>query len=147
IAAHLDVPADAALLDDEQARQVYAESKRVAAVVLEPVDGDYRFRIRVAGGDQGGRAFSGVVDPSGVVTDVTAVPDPQNCPRCLPGEAVIDTPVGPVAVKDLQRGMAIWTAGPDGARRAAVVLDAVALLVPPRHELAHLQLDDGRQLS
>jgi hypothetical protein len=148
IAAHLAVAANPALLDDEQARQVYAESKRLAAVVLEPVNGGYRFRIRVVGGsDQGGRAISGVVDPSGGVSDVTAVPDAQNCPRCLPGETIIDTPAGSVAVQDLRRGMSIWTAGPDGARRAAVVLDTVALPVPPRHELVHVLLDDGRQLS
>lgn len=75
------------------------------------------------------------------------------CPKCLAGNTLIDTPNGPVPVKDLHEGMLVWTessdAGPSGtsgARQIATVLKTSRTKVPASHEMVHLVLADGRKL-
>ena len=70
----------------------------------------------------------------------------RNCPICLAGEALIDTPLGSVAVKDLQVGMPIWTADSAGHRISGIVTKTSKTPVPLTHQVVHLTLDDGREL-
>ena len=51
-----------------------------------------------------------------------------------------------VAVEELRSGNIVWTADPLGRREVAVVLDAARVPAPPRHQVIHLVLHDGREL-
>jgi hypothetical protein len=75
------------------------------------------------------------------------------CPICLPVDAQIATPLGPVAAGQVVPGMVVWTAGAgaangangaDGQRRAGVVLEVAAARVAPGHPMFVLRLADGR---
>lgn len=143
--AHLGI-ADPAALTDDQASQVYAEPKRLAGVLLEPTDGSYRFHIRISDGPREGRQLSGLISQNGDITSVASQPTVLTCPRCLAGDATIDTPDGFIPVKDLRTGMLVWTADPSGVRRPAVLVGTAERVVPIEHEMIHLVLSDGREL-
>jgi hypothetical protein len=145
IIAHLGIT-DPATFTDDQASQVYAESKRLAAVLLEPMDGSYQFQIRISDGPRQGQQLSGLITENGDINSVTSAPVLLTCPRCLAGDATIDTPDGFIPVKDLRRGMLVWTADPSGVRRQAVLVATVERRVPLEHEMTHLVLSDGREL-
>lgn len=68
------------------------------------------------------------------------------CPICLSGDTTIDTPQGPVNVKDLTVGMTVWTVNQHGERVRAPVARVGMTRVPLTHVMVHLILDDGRQL-
>jgi hypothetical protein len=146
LTAHLGL-AGPATLTDEQALQVYAEAKRLDAITLEPLDGRYRFRIRVPGNGRQGSAISGIIDADAVISDLNSEPDVQTCPRCLAGEAAIDTPNGSLPVKDLRQGMIVWTQDRDGTRQPAAIVETVEQRVPQQHDMLHVELSDGRALD
>jgi hypothetical protein len=56
------------------------------------------------------------------------------CPICLSENTVIDTPNGPVNIKELKDGMIIWTQDSSGHKYAAVILKTGKTLVPPTHK-------------
>lgn len=72
------------------------------------------------------------------------------CPICLAGNTLIDTPGGPVQVKDLREGMLVWTApgaeGTLGSRLLATILKTSRTKVPPDHKMVHLTFADGQNL-
>lgn len=68
------------------------------------------------------------------------------CPICLSGDTFIDTPSGPINIKDLKEGMAVWTADLSGLRYPAIILKTVIAQVPKSHAMVHLILDDGREI-
>lgn len=71
---------------------------------------------------------------------------PYGCPICLAANTLIDTPSGPVPVKDLQVGMPVWTADTSGHRVAGIVTKTSKVPVPPTHQMVHVVLDDGREM-
>jgi hypothetical protein len=145
VAIHLGI-ADPAVLTDDQARGVYDELKRLDAVTLESLDGQYRFRIRVAGDGRQGSAIAGVIDSGAAISNVSSEPDVQTCPRCLDADTAIDTPNGAVLVKHLRKGMLVWTMDRDGTRRPAAIVATVEQHVPRQHDMLHVALSDGRTL-
>jgi hypothetical protein len=145
VTAHLGI-ADPTGLSDEQIAQVYDEFKRLAAVVLEAQDGVYRFQIRISDSPRQGQQLSGLITDRGEISNLLSEPTILTCPICLAGDATIDTPQVFVRVKDLRKGMVVWTADQFGARRPAVLVDAVERPVPLDHEMIHLALSDGREL-
>ena len=70
----------------------------------------------------------------------------RNCPICLAGNTLIETPSGSVSVKDLSIGMSIWTTDKAGHRVPGVVQKTSRVPVPPSHHMVHLILNDGRDL-
>ncbi len=72
--------------------------------------------------------------------------DTHPCPICLAANTDIDTPAGPVAVRDMREGMPVWTMDKAGHRVAAVVVKTGHTDVPSAHQVVHLVLDDGREL-
>ncbi len=68
------------------------------------------------------------------------------CPICLSGNTLIDTPSGPIAVKDLRIGMPMWTTDTAGDRIRGVVIKTSKVPALPTHQMVHLVLDDGREL-
>jgi hypothetical protein len=145
ITAYLGI-ADPTVLTDEQVSQIYGEFKRLAAVQLEPVDGGYRFLMRVRDGARQGRQLSGLITTAGDIGNVGSEPTFLTCPICLAGDAGIDSPQGIVPVKDLRKGMVVWTADSRGMRQPAVIVETIERRVPIEHDMIHLVLSDDREL-
>lgn len=106
-------------------------------------------------GDDVGYACEGVsdkltdIDFAGQkVTFIKIVGSPPigGCPICLAGDSLISTPSGPMQVRDLQVGMAIWTVDKSLRRVSGIVMQTSKVSVPDTHQMVHLVLDDGREL-
>ncbi|MEQ1571595.1 MAG: Hint domain-containing protein [Myxococcota bacterium] len=68
-------------------------------------------------------------------------------PICLPPSTRIDTPEGSRAVSSLALGDLVYTLGSDGAVVAAPVVRVGSVRAPPGHQVVHLVLADGREVS
>lgn len=68
------------------------------------------------------------------------------CPICLAKYTLIETPLGAVAVEDLQTGTPVWTVTVSGLRVIGVVEKISKTVVPPDHKMVQLVLKDGRTL-
>jgi len=105
-------------------------------------------------GDDIGHACGGVsekltsIDFSGQkVTFAKIVGEPtDDCPICLSGNTLIDTPDGNINIKELKKGMPVWTSDSLGHRQPAIILKIGKAQVPPTHKMAYLVLDNGREL-
>ncbi|HEX9674760.1 MAG TPA: Hint domain-containing protein [Anaerolineales bacterium] len=134
-----------ALLSDEDILMAYREHKLLGSILVEPSGTEYRFEFRL-GEEPEGETVSGRIDDRGRIDEEKREPGFNTCPICLAAGTLIDTPSGPVAVQELQAGMAIWTVGKSGARTAAVILRTGSVPVPEGFALVRLRLEDGRQL-
>lgn len=67
-------------------------------------------------------------------------------PICLSGDTRIETPNGDVSVKDIKKGMSVWTVDRTGKKIAAVVALTGKVFAPPGHKVAHIQLSDHRDI-
>ena len=68
------------------------------------------------------------------------------CPICLSENSMIDTPNGPVGIKDLKSGMAVFTQDVLGHRQSGIILKTGRTLVPQNHVMIHVVLNDKREL-
>ncbi|HMA05560.1 MAG TPA: hypothetical protein VKO45_06490 [Methanomicrobiales archaeon] len=126
---------------------IYREYKKLNAIPLNPLATDvYSFNLRV-GTTGEGKLVTGAIRRDGVILGEQFNNAVLTCPICLAGDTLIDTPDGPVPVKDLREGMPVWTPGPKGGRVAVPLLRTAKTRVPPTHRLVHLMLSDGRELS
>jgi hypothetical protein len=66
--------------------------------------------------------------------------------KCLPADAAIATPLGPVAVSKLRIGDLVWTATAIGTRVAAPLVAIESIPLSGDHAIARVTLDDGRTL-
>lgn len=125
---------------------VYREYKKLRAMPLDPAAGDtYSFSLQL--GDRvAGHLVTGIIRSDGVILSEQSESAVLTCPICLAGDTLIDTPAGPVEVRDLKVGMMVWTTDPNGSWRAVSVLQVGKNPVPPSHRLVHLILSDGREL-
>ncbi|MCX9010655.1 MAG: PEGA domain-containing protein [Candidatus Methanoperedens sp.] len=134
----------------EQKLLIYREHKKLNSVSLDPSGEAYKFRLSISESGTPWSGFfniEGIIDNNGTITILRKEERTGGCPICLAGNTRIDTPAGSVAVKDLQKGMEVWTADSSGTRIPAIVLKNVSVPVPPGYRIVHLVLDDGRELS
>jgi len=68
------------------------------------------------------------------------------CPICLSENTEIDTPNGPINIKELKVGMTVLTQDSLGHKQSAIILKTGRTLAPPDHKMVHLVLDDKREL-
>ena len=68
------------------------------------------------------------------------------CPICLSENTVIDTPNGPVNVKELKIGMTVLTQDSSGHKQTGIILKTGRTLVPPDDIMVHVILADKREL-
>ena len=68
------------------------------------------------------------------------------CPICLSGNTLIDTPKGAINVKELKKGMLVWTSDRLGQRQSATILKIGKAQVPPTHMMVHVILNNGKEL-
>ena len=76
----------------------------------------------------------------------TRDPGPYGCPICLSGNTFIDTPNGPMNIKDLKKGMVVWTMDYSGLRKTTIILETSKTSVPKNHHMIHIVLNDDREL-
>jgi hypothetical protein len=126
---------------------IYREYKKLNAIPLAPMSEDtYSFSLRL-GTTGEGYLVSGIIRSDGVILSEGSESAVLTCPICLAGDTMIDTPAGPVPVRNIQVGTIVWSAGENGVRVAVPVRQVVKIRVPPFHRLVHLQLSDGRELN
>lgn len=65
---------------------------------------------------------------------------------CLSGDSFISVPKGFVPVKNLKSGDLVWTVDRFGHRIQAVIIQKSRRLVSKDHKMAHIVLEDGREL-
>jgi hypothetical protein len=129
-----------------QKQIVYAEYKRLRAIILQPLGAQYQFSLRTSEDKNRGFAVEGFISASGAITLTNRQPSFNTCPICLSAGTRIDTPEGITRVEDVRAGLAVWTVDRGGLRYSAVVVKTVKRQVPPASQLLHLTLDDGREL-
>jgi len=64
--------------------------------------------------------------------------------KCLPGDVLISTPTGTVAVRELRLGDLVWTFDDQGRRLSRKVVRAGATEVGSGHTIVEISLSDGR---
>lgn len=133
-------------LSTAQMRSIDGEHKRLNALQLEPSGQGYAFSIRIQDAQEQGAAIDGEIDTNGNISITRQQPANINCPICLTGSTLIDTPLGALPVRDIRVGMPVWTVDRAGVRRQAVVLKTVIRPIPSKSSLMHLVLADGREL-
>jgi hypothetical protein len=131
---------------DEQKLQIYREHKKLSAILFEASGDQYQFQLRTAEPEQG-YAIKGLIEAGGNITVQDKSATLATCPICLASWTTIDTPRGGVRVADLHAGDLVWTLKGAGQRVAAPVILVTSVQVPAAHEMVHLILSDGRQLS
>jgi hypothetical protein len=132
-------------LSIDQKRLIYADYKKLAAISLQLAGSNYTFVLRAT---ESGLTFAyeGLVDSNGNITTTRRQQTIADCPICLTGETLIDTPIGPIAVRDLRRGMPVWTQSKSGEPQAVVILKIVKRELAFPYALIHLALSDGKSL-
>jgi hypothetical protein len=137
----------------DQKTLLYRQYSRLRAIDLAPLAENYRFMLSVptsghAGSDSGGPGLriDGIISPQGEVSVLKKDPVILSCPICLAATARIDTPLGPVVVKDLREGMLVWTIDARNERVAMPIRRIAAASVPKKHLMIHLVFTDGREL-
>ena len=68
------------------------------------------------------------------------------CPICLSEDTMIDTPNGPVNVKESKQGMGVFTQDKDGNKIVGIILKTGKTLVQLDHKMVHVVLVDKREL-
>lgn len=66
--------------------------------------------------------------------------------KCLPADAAIATPLGPIAVSKLHIGDLVWTATASGVRVAMPLVAINSIPLTGDHAISLITLDDGRTL-
>jgi hypothetical protein len=136
-------------VNDGEKLIIYRVYKNLNALTLTRSGDVYAFsyRVRSTSGAASYLLVTGTVRVDGVVSVSARTPTgAPNCPICLAAATLISTPAGSVRVTDIKPGMLVWTAGVDGERIAAPVLEVGSIHVPAGHLMVHLVLADGREL-
>ncbi len=147
IVAHEHLPSGE--LTDGQKLVLYRAWKLLRALTLTQAGNNdaFSYRVQSKGGAASYLMVSGTVRVDGIVIVSSRTPTgAPNCPICLAAATLISTPHGAVRVTDVKPGMLVWTAGADGSRLAAPVLEVGSVPVPAGHLMVHLVLADGREL-
>jgi hypothetical protein len=147
IAAHEHLPSGD--LTDDQKLVLYRAWKVLRALSLTPQGSDYTFSylVQSTNGSASYLLVAGTVRVDGSVTVSSRNPSgPPPCPICLAAATLISTPTGELRVTDIHPGMVVWTAGLDGARVAAPVVEVGSMESPAGHQMVHVVLADGREL-
>lgn len=145
IQQHLGLP-DKAEYTDQEKLLIYREHKKLTlGVQMSAAGNTYDFVLRV--GENQGERIEGTITNSGEITVTKREPSFNTYPICLAKGTLIDTPDGPVAVEQIQKGMTVWTLNSSGGKLAAVVTGTVATPVPASFQVVTVNLSDGRMIT
>jgi hypothetical protein len=132
---------------DEAKLAIYREHKRLRAIPLTQRNADSYTYTMALGDESDGRRVAGVISTGGTIRQESSEKAFLTCPICLAAGTRIATPDGPVRVEELREGTVVWTADAAGGRAAAPVLRTAEMRAPPGHELMHIRLADGREVT
>jgi len=130
----------------EEKLLIYRQHKKLTRAVEITASGDaYHFILWVGEGQ--GERIEGSITVSGKIKVLKREPSINSCPICLASGTLIDTPVGPIPVEQLRKGMTVWTVDDSGKRIATTVAETAATAVPSSFQVARLILNDGRTVT
>jgi hypothetical protein len=131
---------------DAEKLEIYREYKKLTYAVQVTGSGSpYNFTIRIGKGQ--GELIEGTITTSGEIKETSREPSINTCPICLVKGTLIDTPVGPVPIEKLEKGMAVWTVDVSRNRVPAIVVTTSSTPVPPAFRVVKVVLDDGRSVT
>ena len=132
---------------DDQKLLIYRAYKKLVALPLTQTDAaGYQFQIQVAKTEGQGEIITGLIDGQGNITVQERKPSIATCPICLAAGTWIDTPAGSVPIEAIHVGEMVWTRNSAGERVAGPVVAISKTVVPLNFRIAHLVLQDGREL-
>ena len=67
-------------------------------------------------------------------------------PICLSGKTLISTPIGDIQVKDLKKGMSVWSLDAEGNTVSVPILLSGKTKVPVGHRVMHFKFENGKEL-
>ena len=132
---------------DEQKLTIYREHKRLSAIPFQQVGEAYQFHIQTGVEGQQGSFITGTINGNGDIEIQKEESSFPSCPICLAEGTLIDTPRGAVPIEDLQIGDLVWTMNGAGERVPGEILQLGNVNAPAAHQVVHLILSDGRELS
>ena len=135
---------DDSRLTDPQVIAIAEDYKQIQAIELTKEGGAHRFSVLVPARAQSGtEQVTGTVTGGEVEIQSRRPGNPLMCPICLAQGTRIQTPEGPVAVRDLAVGSPVWTFDRSGRRTPGTVLAVARTPVPAGHEMVRVTLADG----
>ena len=132
---------------EEQKLLIYREHKKLGAIFFEVAGDKYQFQIQTGSEGQQGSLITGTIDANGGIEVQKQEPSFPSCPICLAAGTLIDTPRGAVVVENLHLGDPVWTMNEAGERVPGRIVQFGSVRVPVTHQIVHLILSDGRELS
>jgi hypothetical protein len=132
---------------DEQKLLIYRDHKKLNAIFFEVAGDKYQFQIQTGTDGQQGSLITGTIDANGSIEVENQEPGFPSCPICLAEGTLIDTPRGAAAIEDLRVGDPVWTMNGAGERVPGRILRSDSVRVPATHQVIHLILSNGRELS
>jgi hypothetical protein len=131
---------------DEEILQIYREHKLLnLAVLIIPSEDKYFFDLRITEGQ--GERIEGSITPVGKIEILKREPCFNTYPICLVKGTKITTLYGPVAIEDMQPGMAIWSLDDSGNRIVANIIKTSITPVTESFLVVELKLTDGRTVT
>lgn len=140
---HLEITEDP---DEAQILAAYREHKRLLSIGLEPAGSTSRFDLR-SGAEADAEQLTGTITDRGSIKIERTERADTACPICLAAKTLIDTPDGPLAVRDLRIGMPIWTTDRTGRQIRGRILRVVRREQEAPILLVRITLDDGRSVT
>jgi hypothetical protein len=145
ILKHLDLPNKGEYTNDEKL-SIYRDHKKLTLGVEMTTSGDgYNFILRV--GEVQGERIEGTITPSGTIKVLKREPSFNTYPICLAKGTLIDTPIGPIPIEQLRKGMDVWTVDDSGKRTVAAVVETAVTSVPSSFQMVRVRLNDGRTVT
>lgn len=142
---HKDL-ADTGNWSNDEKLIIINEHERLSAIRLEPFGDKYKFNLisKITKGEV--FSYEGLITKDGKIEITKKQEYLEGCPICLSGETLISTPKGQIKIKNLQKGMDVWTVDRFGNRQPTIILETARTIVPENHQMVHLVLKDGREL-
>jgi len=132
---------------DDQKLLIYREHKKLNAIYFELVAEQFKFQIQTGSEGQQGEVITGSIDGNGSIVIQERTTGFPMCPICLAAGTLIETPRGAVRVENLRVGDPVWTMNEAGERVPGRIVQFGSVRVPETHQVVHLLLSDGRELS
>lgn len=134
---------------DSDKLKIYREQKRLSVIKLNESTNPYSFSMNTKekDGSETKWHYEGTITASGKIAITKKEPYVLNCPICLPGNTLIKTPEGNVAVSNLKTGDEVISFDRQNRRITERILQTSKIQVPEFHEMIQLDLQDGRRIS
>jgi hypothetical protein len=134
---------------DSNKLEIYREYKRLSAITIKQDTSPFSFSINTRENNRMENMwhYEGTITTGGKIFISKKEPFHLNCPICLPGNTLIKTPDGNVAVSNLKVGDEVVSFDDNNCSIIEKIVQTSKIPVAEFHELIQLQLNDGRLIS